>query len=181
MTVSMTGGEISPSAYGRVDLAKYQNCLKTCRNFTVQPYGGVKNRPGTEFITEAKTVGKRVRLIPFAFSADQTYVLEFGQGYIRFTKEGAVIPALVAATAQNFGTGNGSTKDFQLPTTLPHTVTAVYVDGVEQTKTAKTNLVSNPEAFDHADWIKSGTTVTANGVLSPISDLTADTLDWAHA
>ena len=30
---SFTGGELSPSLYGRVDLAKYQTSLKTCRNF----------------------------------------------------------------------------------------------------------------------------------------------------
>lgn len=186
MTVSMAGGEIAPSCHGRVDLAKYQTALKTCRNWIVQPYGGVKNRTGTKLIAETKTVGQRVRLIPFSFNADQTYVLEFGQGYIRFTRDGAVIADLATATAQNFGTGDGTTTAFQLHgasahTYLPHTVTSVFVDGVEQAKTAVVNLATQTEAFDHADWTKTNATVTANTVMSPASTLTGDTIDWAHA
>jgi hypothetical protein len=43
---SFAGGEIAPAAYGRVDLARYANSLKTCRNMIVRATGGVFNRPG---------------------------------------------------------------------------------------------------------------------------------------
>lgn len=88
---SFTGGELSPSLYGRVDLARYANSLKTCRNFISQVYGGADNRPGTKYLAEVKTSSKRVRLIPFAFSTTQTYVLEFGDLYMRVYKDGGQV------------------------------------------------------------------------------------------
>jgi hypothetical protein len=88
---SFTGGELSPSLYGRVDLARYNNSLKTCRNFIAQQYGGAKNRAGTRFIFEVKDSSKRCRLIPFEFSTTQTYVLEFGNLYMRAHSNGAVV------------------------------------------------------------------------------------------
>jgi hypothetical protein len=84
LQTSLSGGELPPSLHGMVDLAWYKNCLKTCRNFIVQPYGGIKNRPGTKLIAEQKTSSSRARLIPFSYSTTQNYVLEFGVGYIRF-------------------------------------------------------------------------------------------------
>lgn len=87
--LSFAGGEVSPSIYGRVDLAKYAYGLKTCRNFIVQRHGGVANRPGTGFVAEVGVSSKVVRLIPFVFNTAQTYVLEFGDQYMRVHKAGA--------------------------------------------------------------------------------------------
>lgn len=88
---SFVGGELAPSLYGRVDLARYQTALKTCRNFISRQYGGVDNRPGTRFVAATKQAGKAARLIPFAFSTVQTYALEFGDGYMRVYKDGAQV------------------------------------------------------------------------------------------
>jgi hypothetical protein len=88
---SFTGGELSPSLYGRVDLARYGTSLKTCRNFVVQLYGGVSNRAGTKYLAEVKDSTKRHRLIPFAFSTTQTYVLEFGHLTMRVYKDGGQV------------------------------------------------------------------------------------------
>ena len=88
---SFTGGELSPSLYGRVDLARYQTSLRTCRNFIAQVYGGADNRPGTKYIADVKTHSEAVRLIPFAFSTTQTYVLEFGNLYMRVYKDGGQV------------------------------------------------------------------------------------------
>lgn len=88
---SFTGGELSPSLYGRVDLARYGTSLKTCRNFIVQAYGGVRNRAGTKFLAEVATSSRRHRLIPFAFSTTQTYVLEFGHQTMRVYKDGGQV------------------------------------------------------------------------------------------
>jgi len=88
---SFTGGELSPSLYGRVDLARYGTSLKTCRNFIVQAYGGVKNRAGTKFLAEVASSSRRHRLIPFAFSTTQTYVLEFGHQTMRVYKDGGQV------------------------------------------------------------------------------------------
>ncbi|PHR17883.1 MAG: hypothetical protein COA41_11335 [Sphingopyxis sp.] len=87
---SFASGELAPSLYARVDLARYQNGLRLCRNFIVMPYGGIKNRPGTVFITPTKANGK-ARLIPFEFNDEQTYVLEFGNLYMRVYKDGGIV------------------------------------------------------------------------------------------
>lgn len=88
---SLTGGEMAPGLWARVDMARYQISLKTCRNFVVQPYGGVKNRTGTRLVCEVKDSSKPVRLIPFTFNADQTYVLEAGNQYLRVIRNGGQV------------------------------------------------------------------------------------------
>ena len=91
MQKSFSSGEISPALYSRTDIAKYQNALKTCRNFYVMRHGGVSNRAGTQFVGEVKDSSLSVRLIPFVFSNTQTYVLEFGNQYIRVIKNGTYV------------------------------------------------------------------------------------------
>jgi len=88
---TFTGGELSPSLYARVDLARYGTSLRTAKNFIVRPYGGVVNRPGFGFVGEVKDSTKAVRLIPFEFSSDVAYVLELGHEYVRFIYQGAYV------------------------------------------------------------------------------------------
>jgi hypothetical protein len=80
---NFTGGEISPRLHGRVDLAKYGSALERCENFIIFPHGGMTKRPGTRFIASTK-VTTTVKLIPFIFSTTQSYMLEFGNLYVRF-------------------------------------------------------------------------------------------------
>lgn len=86
---SLSGGELSPSLGARVDLARYTTSVKTARNVIVRPFGGLANRPGTHYVATSKTTGKRVRLVPFEFSADVAYVVEMGDLYMRFIFDGA--------------------------------------------------------------------------------------------
>lgn len=81
---SFAGGEITPELAGRLDLTKYQTGLALARNFVTLPHGPAARRPGFEFINEARDSTQAVRLIPFAFSASQTAVLEFSNLRIRF-------------------------------------------------------------------------------------------------
>ncbi|MGA0207756.1 MAG: hypothetical protein ACO3LT_08205, partial [Ilumatobacteraceae bacterium] len=84
---SFNGGELSPYLDQRPDLDKYQSGCTRLENFIVLPYGGIYRRPGTRYVAETKA-GGQVRLIPFNFSTDDAFVLEFGDGYIRFFKGG---------------------------------------------------------------------------------------------
>ena len=60
------------------------------RNFFVDySGGGASTRQGTEFLNQCKQSG--ARLIPFQPSTTLSYVLEFGQNYIRFFSNGAPI------------------------------------------------------------------------------------------
>lgn len=116
---SFSGGEISPSLYARTDIAKYATGLRSLRNFFVMRHGGAQNRPGFSFVGEVKDSTRGVRLIPFVFNNDQTYVLEFGHLYMRVHKFGAQVresakvitgitnanPGVVTSTAHGFTTG----------------------------------------------------------------------------
>ncbi len=88
---TFTGGELSPSLYARVDLARYGTSLKTAKNFIVRPYGGVVNRPGFGYVGNIKAQTKRARLLPFVFSTEVAYVMELGEGYMRFIYRGAYV------------------------------------------------------------------------------------------
>jgi hypothetical protein len=90
-------GEIAPSLYGRVDLAAYSIGAKFIENFLITRSGGLVNTPGSEFIGEVKDSSQRTRLIPFSFNTTQTYMLEFGNLYMRVIKDGGY----VTETAQN--------------------------------------------------------------------------------
>ena len=117
---NFTGGQLSDRMEGRTDFQKYFSGCKTLENFIVQPHGSVTRRPGTTFAAEVKTSSLKTRLIPFEFSTEQSYALEFGNNYIRFYKDnGAVLeanktitgitqanPGVVTATAHGYSNGD---------------------------------------------------------------------------
>lgn len=81
---NFTAGEISPRLRGRGDVDRYANAVKLMENAFPTIYGGAQRHFGSVFQAEVKDSTKRVRLIPFIFSRDQAYILEMGDGYIRF-------------------------------------------------------------------------------------------------
>ena len=89
---NFTAGELSPRLDGRTDLAKYFNGCKKLQNFLTFPQGGVTRRPGTEHIAAATSLTPNaVRLIPFEFNVEQTYVLEFTNNKFRIFKDGGIV------------------------------------------------------------------------------------------
>ena len=88
---SFTAGELSPALGARVDLTKYQSGLRTALNVFVHPHGGVSNRAGLQFVHEIKNSALRARLIRFQFNTEQTYILEFGDHYIRIFRDGGLV------------------------------------------------------------------------------------------
>ena len=88
---SFAAGELSPRLMGRTDSPKYAAGCETMENFMALPHGGAKRRGGTRFINEVKNSAHTVRLIPFEYNVDQTYVLEFGNNYIRFYTNGGQV------------------------------------------------------------------------------------------
>lgn len=102
---SFAAGEISPSLYARTDLDKYKSGAAVMRNFFVDYRSGASNRTGTKFVIQALQSSTAVRLIPFQYSIIRTYVLEFGDHYIRFiTNGGAVLEDAFAISAASNGT-----------------------------------------------------------------------------
>ena len=84
---SFVSGEFSAKLDGRTDFEKYSSGCKTLQNMLVHPQGAAARRVGTQFISSVKTAANKTRLIPFEFSTTQTYILEFGNQYIRFYKD----------------------------------------------------------------------------------------------
>jgi hypothetical protein len=117
---NFTGGELSPRLDGRNDLAKYASGCKTLQNMIVYPHGSAARRSGTSFVAEVENSAEKTRLIPFEFSTTQTYILEFGNEYIRFYKDdGAILeanktitgitqadPGVVSITSHGFSNGD---------------------------------------------------------------------------
>lgn len=86
---SFNAGQVSPLMEARADFEKYNSSCRTVENMLVTVQGPVLKRPGTKYIAAAKSGS--VRLIPFEYSTDDAYVLEMGNAYIRFYRDGGQI------------------------------------------------------------------------------------------
>lgn len=84
---SFNAGEWSPNLYGRSDLQKFPNAQRLMLNALPMVQGGFYNRPGFDFIAEARSHDSFVRLMPFQFSIEQSYIIELGDGYARFYRD----------------------------------------------------------------------------------------------
>lgn len=89
--VSFSRGEFCPPLYMRTDLEQYSIGLKTLKNGFVHQEGCVSNRFGLEYVGQVKDSSKKVRLIPFTFNSEQTYIIEAGDKYFRFIQDGGYI------------------------------------------------------------------------------------------
>ncbi len=90
LQTNFTAGELSPRMWGRVDIAKYGNGAKSLRNVLVWRHGGARRRYGSRYVGATKASAE-ARLIPFVFSRDDAYVLEFGANYLRVFKNGGQV------------------------------------------------------------------------------------------
>jgi len=117
---NFTGGELSPRLDGRNDLNKYSSGCKTLENMIIYPHGSAARRSGSRFVAEVKSSAAKTRLIPFEFSTTQTYMMEFGNQYIRFYKDNGQIlegdktisgatqanPVVITATSHGYSNGD---------------------------------------------------------------------------
>lgn len=126
---NLAGGEVSDAIAARVDIDKYKTSVYKCENFFPLVHGGLTNRPGLQFIAEAKGTGT-TRLIPFEYNTTQTYVLELGDQYIRVFKDaGQVLDTSVSLTI----TGATAADPVVITTSTSHGLSAgegVYITGV---------------------------------------------------
>lgn len=86
---NFTGGEVSPAVSLRSDVLNVQNGLRTCSNMIIRPQGGAYSRAGTRFLGSLPS--GNIRLIPFVFNSDQTYILVFSNLEMRIVREGAFL------------------------------------------------------------------------------------------
>jgi|SRR5208282_1914417 len=99
---SFAAGELSPSLFGRVDLAKFHIGASTMRNMFVNYRGGASSRAGTAYVGMSKQTiiqpSVPPRLINFQFNVNQGYVLEFGNNYIRSQEHRTLFLITLATT-----------------------------------------------------------------------------------
>ena len=89
-------GELDPLLRSRVDLAQYNNALAKATNVVIQPQGGMRRRPGTKYMAElpnssTESAANGVRLVPFEFSVDDSYMLCFTHNRMYVFKDGAQV------------------------------------------------------------------------------------------
>jgi hypothetical protein len=105
-----TAGEVSPLMRGRVDSAKYQNGAELIENFIVRPQGGLWKRSGTRFVRSCKLDSTKAILVPFEFSDQDSYMLEFGVGYIHFYKDGQPLLETTTQEIEGFSVHKNGTN-----------------------------------------------------------------------
>lgn len=85
---NFTGGRLTPRLGLRTDFTRYQNGADTIDNFIVLPQGAITSRPGFEFKAPVKHHDKITRLLRFEFNTNDAYVIEMGENYFRFFRNG---------------------------------------------------------------------------------------------
>lgn len=106
---SFNGGELSPLVHLRSDLETYRSGCKTLKNMLITPFGGVRRRPGFEFI--ARHSGA-VRPFSFQYSTDVAYVLAFEDTKLSFYTGGA--PVTISGNTYSIPTPYSSSALVQL-------------------------------------------------------------------
>lgn len=122
---AFTGGELSEDVSNRVDLDKYQLGLKQAQNAIIRPYGSVHKRPGLIYCGKTKYVGdeKIVRLQEFDFLTDLSYLLEFGDKYLRIWRDGIYLGVELATP---FASGDLSRLRFTQSVDVMYICSGIY-------------------------------------------------------
>ena len=133
-TTNFSTGELDPLLRARVDLQQYGNALAKATNVLIQPQGGLRRRPGTKHILElpnssTPSAGNGVRLVPFQFSVDDSYMLCFTHNRMYVIKNGVVQANI-----------NGSGNSY-----LTTTIGSSIVDDMCWTQSADTLIVVHPD------------------------------------
>jgi len=127
-------GELDPLLRARVDLQSYPNALAKATNVLIQPQGGLRRRPGLKHILElpnssTASAGNGVRLVPFQFSVDDSYMLCFTHNRMYVIKNGAVV-ANINSSGNNY---------------LTTSIGSSIVDDMCWTQSADTLIVVHPD------------------------------------
>lgn len=125
---TFAGGEIAPAVSARYDTSKYGTALERARNTLGLMGGGAYNRPGFEFCAPVQDYTKASITLPFTFSTDQSYALEFSDYSMRVFSGGAPVtrPRLTIT-----GITNAAQAIVTIPDSGYEAGWDVYFDGVE--------------------------------------------------
>lgn len=171
---AFTAGEISPSLFGRSDLARFHVGASTFRNGFVSYRGGFYSRAGTSFVGFSKQTGRSYppRLITFQFSINQGLALEFGNFYMRVISDGAYvlndatsITNITRANPAVVTTGTGVSAASASPNN--GAVTQSYAPGDQVTLAGGTFTVAGVVAVTDTKILSLALVSPGNGVYAP--------------
>jgi hypothetical protein len=127
---NFSSGELDPLLRSRIDLAQYNNALAKATNVVVQPQGGIRRRPGLKHIAELpSSAADGVRLVPFEFSVDDSYMLCFVHQRMYVFKDGVQITAI-----------NGGANPY-----LSTSITSAMLSQLNWTQSADTMFIVHPD------------------------------------
>src|SRR6266446_1685940 len=177
---SFNSGEWSPSLYAQVSLKQYHSGAALLRNFFVDTRGGATTRPGTKYVATCKSNGT-VRPIPFQASFTVSYMLEFGQGYVRFFNNGTPVletgkavtaitqanPGVITSAAHGYSNGDWIVISGVVGMVLLNGNTFI-VAGVTANTYTLTDLFGNViNTSSYGTYISGGTTQRVYTIVSP--------------
>lgn len=99
---SFSGGEFSPRVFGRTDSERYSTGAAICLNYLPTIEGPVVRRPGFKYSgADAKDPSTPPVLVPFPVSGETPFVLEIGDGYTRFFRDGGQVVTINSSTQRS--------------------------------------------------------------------------------
>lgn len=199
-------GEVSPSMTSRTDLNVYVQSAEKVRNFFLLAEGGLKRRPGTEFIHKFSTItvdtSKRiqVRLEPFLFSDDERYLIGFSAGRLdifRINASTGVVSSIQAITQDTDSATLPFTTDNLEQITYAQSADVMFIchTGFQTLKLVRTSLTTfevqkfvfdsttaNDEMYQpYFPFQESGVTLTASATSGSGMTLTTSANYWNSA
>jgi len=88
---SFTAGELDPTVESRFDLPQYHQGCRQLENCGILPQGGVARRPGSIYVQNGRSNSVKCRLISYERTGEDLYILELGNGFVRFYKNSAYL------------------------------------------------------------------------------------------
>jgi len=168
-------GELDPLLRSRVDLAQYNNALSKATNVVVQPQGGIRRRPGLKYMAElpnssTPSAANGVRLVPFEFSVDDSYMLCFTPSRMYVFKDGVQITGI-----------NGGANAY-----LSTSITGAMLSDICWTQSADTMIIVHPDlqpvklvrGATNSDWTM--TTITFDSIPKYAFTMTVTTPTSGH-
>lgn len=164
---NFTRGILSPLALARTDYQGYFDGASELTNFFVRVQGPITRRPGFVYVATSGTTTLPIRLIPFEFSTEQAYVLEFGEEYMRVFRDKSIV--------------------IDSGTSLPYTITTPYLSSelaeLKYTQSADTVYLTHPDhppykltRTGHTAWTLSGVSTEYGPAMDIIPDIAGTTL-----
>jgi hypothetical protein len=89
---SFSSGEVDPALYGRADVDRWKSALKLCKNWVVQPEGGIVVRQGFELKARVPyTDADKTAIIGYEFGPSDSHVQVYHDGSMSIMSNGSLL------------------------------------------------------------------------------------------